>query len=307
MSKTIVHTLNARGNIMLEMTRDEFQISPQNMQSQIQWMLDRTVAILASKGIRYSELKNALTPQQDRREIVLIFDTLNMTESWYGLPIYTRVLPLLDRRSSRRVLAGDYIGENHQQDVLYQLFAKKFVPIRDITFRYSNQFHMVYINNLTDAMVSSLQDGLVDFGPFAGFVDTTYASRFKWYLSTILPQLYIQHRTTIISGHEDDRPDVEDVNLPGLPFEEFGYILRSLPGYLQDVLLSYKIERPVIEGFEVDTEFSINAVNPNPIPIETFTIEIDERKFKYLASEKAESLRKIGLLGGDLTSLTAMI
>jgi hypothetical protein len=230
-----------------------------------------------------------------------------MTESSYGLPIHTRVLPLLDRTGSRSVLAGDYIGGNHQQDVLYEILAKQLVPIRDITFRYSNQFYIVYINNLTDAMVSSLQEGLADFGPFAGIVDTTYASRFKWYLSTILPQLYIQHRTTIISGHEDDRPDVENVNLPGLPFEEFGYNLRSLPGYLQGVLLSYKIERPVLEGFEVDTEFSINAVNPNPIPIETFTIEFDERKFEYLASEKAESLRKIGLLGGDLTSLRAMI
>lgn len=83
MPKTIVHAVNARGNIMLEMTRDHFQISPQDMRSEIQWMLGKTVAILASKGIRYSELKNALTPQQNRREIALIFDALNMTESWW--------------------------------------------------------------------------------------------------------------------------------------------------------------------------------------------------------------------------------
>lgn len=106
MPKTVIHTVNARGNIMLEVVRDYFGVSPQRMRVEIQGMLKRTVTLLASKGVQYSELKNALTPQPDRREVALIFDTQSMTESWYGLPIHRRVLPLLHRKSSRSVLGS---------------------------------------------------------------------------------------------------------------------------------------------------------------------------------------------------------
>ena len=91
-------------------------------------------------------------------------------------------------------------------------------------------------------------------------------------------------------------------------FEGFGFTIRSLRETPYDVLLSYKIERPVFTGFQYDTEFSLNAVSPNPLPLTECLIEIDERKLKYLVREKTESLRRIGLLGGDNPSeLQAMI
>jgi hypothetical protein len=308
MPKTVVHTFNARGNALLQIVRADGSFSPQRMRDEIQGMLTRTVAILASKGIQYGELKSALTPQPERREVALVFDTSNMTESWYGLSIHRRVLPLLHRDSSRSILVGDYIGENHQQGLLYKLLSDRMIPVRDVVYRHGSLFHIVFINNLTDVLIRALHEGLHDFTPYAGLVDITYSSPFKVYLSAILASSYIQHRNTIIGAHEDDRRDFDDVNLPGFPFEDFGYSLRSVPHHLQGVLLSYKIERPVMRGFdEVDIEFSINAVNPNPLPLEDFEIEINERKFDYIAREKAQSLRKIGLSGGDPAALKAMI
>jgi hypothetical protein len=118
---------------------------------------------------------------------------------------------------------------------------------------------------------------------------------------------YIKHRKVIIFGHEDDRDDAEDVNMSGYPFEDFGYTVRSIRGDLKVVLFSYKIERRVFPGFEVDTEFSLNAVSPTPLPLTKFAVEIDERKFGYLTREKTESLRRIGLLGSDSSELQAMI
>ena len=110
MSKTVIHTINARGNVLLQVVRDDGSFSPLRMLHEIQGMLTQTVTILASKGIRYGELKTALTPQVDRREVALVFDTRNMTEVWYGLQIHRRILPLLPRKSSRSILAGHYIG-----------------------------------------------------------------------------------------------------------------------------------------------------------------------------------------------------
>lgn len=179
---------------------------------------------------------------------------------------------------------------------------------RDIIYDYSNQFYVVFINNLTDAMIQVLHEGLQDFAPYSGLADITYSSGFKSYLSVILPSYCIQYRNTIICAHEDDLPDSDYAYLAGYPFEDFGYVVRSVPRTLQDVLLSYKIEMPAIRGFdEVDIDLSLNAVTPNPLPLEHFEIEIDERKFDYIQREKAHSLRKIGLSGGNATTLKLLI
>jgi hypothetical protein len=308
MPKTIVHTFKARGNVLLEIVREDGSFSPGQMHREIQWMLTKTVAILTSKGIRYSELKTALTPQHDRREVALVFDTSDMVEDRYDQPIHRRVLPLLNRNSSRSILAGDYVGENSQQTALYKLLSNQLTPTRDIIYRYSNQFYIVFINNLTDAMIQVLHEGLQDFAPYSGLADITYSSGFKSYLSVILPSCYIQHHNTIICAHEDDLPD-SAITYWDFPFEDFGYRTRSVPQTLRDVLLSYKIERPVIREFgdELDIELSLNAVTPNPVPLEHFEIEIDEQKFDYLQRKKAHSLLKIGLLGGDATTLKTLI
>ncbi|MCE2486348.1 MAG: hypothetical protein J4F42_12600 [Desulfurellaceae bacterium] len=174
-------------------------------------------------------------------------------------------------------------------------------------WRYSNQFFIVYINNLTDNMIRTLHEGLTGFEPYVGFADMTFAPRFKLYLSTVLANDCIKHKNIILMGHEDDRDNKEDVNMHSYLWEDSGYTCRSLQETYFGVLLSYKIERPVFQGFESDTEFSINAVSPNPLPIADFEVRIDESKLGYLATEKTGTLKRIGLLGGDLSQLQDMI
>jgi hypothetical protein len=262
---------------------------------------------LAAKGLRYADLKTALVPSPKKREVAFIFDTPSISDPWYGLSVNQRLMPLFSKESNHSVLAGDYIGENHQQDFLYEALCRSAVFVRDVTFRHSSQFYIIYINNLSDAMVERFHSGLREYPAYAGMADLTFSSILKFYLSTILVNAFIKHRRIILMGHEDDRDNEEDVNMVGYPFEEFGFSCRSLQSMLYGVLLSYKIERPVVEGFETDTEFSINAVSPLPMPLSEFEILIEEDKFGYLAREKAHSLRKIGLLDGDLSRLKEMI
>jgi len=56
MPKTVIHTFNARSNALLQIVRADGSFSPQAMRDEIQGMLTRTVAILASKAIQYSDL-----------------------------------------------------------------------------------------------------------------------------------------------------------------------------------------------------------------------------------------------------------
>ena len=307
MEKKEIYTLNARENVLLETARDYFNIGHSSMHHEIQQMLGQTERILTTKGISYSCLRSALVPNTNRREISLVFDTSGSQESWYGLPIYRALIPLLHKQSNHSILAGDYIGDNFQQDALYEALCESLQPVRKVEWRHSSQFFIVYVSNVTDNMISTIHDGLAQFEPYVGFADMTFASRFKLYLSTMLVNDCIKHRNIVLMAHEDDRDNKEDVNVTLYLWKDFGYKCRSLQEMYFGVFLSYKIERPISQGFEVDTELSINAVNPEPLPIADFEIRIDEAKLAYLAREKSGTLKRLGLLSDDLSRLRCMI
>jgi hypothetical protein len=301
-TKRTVHTVNGWDSILSTLKLGRDYSSPECMFLELNRLLTETEAILASKGISYAALRTALVPQLHRREMALMFDTLDLRQSCgsYGSLIHTAVIPLFSKESNHTVLEGDYVDIwDGRQNLLFDMFKEGLVCAKDIVYRHSRQFYIIYINNLTDRMVETFHTHLSTFAPYVGYVDTTFSSRFKTYLSFILPQAYIKHRKIIIMGHEEDGDDNDDVNILGYPFEDFGFTIRSLRDTPYDVLLSYKIERPVFTGFEYDTEFSLNTVSPTPLSLTECLIEIGERKFGYLAREKTESLRRIGLLRGD--------
>lgn len=101
-----IHTLNARGNVLLEVTRDYFKISTAAMFREIQRLRQETEEALALKGIRYADLKTALVPDRQRKEMALVFDRNAIEKSWYGLEVFRRLIPLFDRNSNHSVLVG---------------------------------------------------------------------------------------------------------------------------------------------------------------------------------------------------------
>ncbi len=259
---------------MLEVVRDYFGLNSEHMFAEIHTMRRAVEHALDQKKITYDKLKSALVPAQDRREIALIFDTLGITQTWYGYEIMEQVIPLFAKRSNHSVLVGDYLNRPGQEDELYTAFAEAVVPRRIIEFQHPTQFYIVYINNLTDTMVERFDDGLIPYPHYVGIAEMTYGSTFKTYLSTMLVNSFVKFGNIVLQGHEPDRADEEDVNMNGYPFEKSGYICRSISDDLMGVMLSYKIERPIFPGFEVDTEMALNAISKNPINIEEFEVEV---------------------------------
>ncbi|MBN3124354.1 hypothetical protein [Pectobacterium brasiliense] len=121
MDKTI-HTLNARGNVMLEVMRDYLMLSPQIMNAQINIMKNEVVNLLNGKKINYDDLKSALTPDRKRKEMVFIFDTNLIESDWYGNDVFKQIIPLFKKESNHSILVGDYIGSSFDQDFLYSTF-----------------------------------------------------------------------------------------------------------------------------------------------------------------------------------------
>ncbi|MBQ0799632.1 MAG: hypothetical protein KBT63_10135 [Porticoccaceae bacterium] len=300
-----IHTIDARGHIMLETMRDYFDLSSDVMLREIQGMVSTTVDILSSKEIKYQDLRSALVPRTDRFEAGFIFDSQDIESSWYGLEVMKELLPLLDLKSNHSVQCGDLIGND--QEFIFSLLQESLVLSRDFEFVHGTALYCVYVNNLTESGLERIHQSLSQYKPYVGFVPGTFSSRVRIYFSTILANSFLKHGKKVIMGHEDDRPNEENVNMAGYPFEDYGLQVYSLQSMFFDVLLSYKIERPIFKGFEADSEMSLNSISNQIIPIDRFEIEIEDAKHEYLKSAKCGKLEKAGIEALSKEELSRLI
>ncbi|MDY2586735.1 hypothetical protein [Winogradskyella aquimaris] len=305
MNDRTIYTINARGNMFLEITKEYFSLDDNVMHSEINGMFNELIKVLNSKGIKYESLKSCLIPKYDRKEIGLIFDSTQIENDWYGYEVFTKLIPLFHKDSTHSILCGDYIGDIELQNDLFFRFYSQINQTNEFEYKHSTQFFIVYINNLSENMFDKLTSDLKGFHPFIGFFDLTNQSFMKSYLSTILANSFIKTNKTIIMEHEDDRDNSENINLKSYPFEQSGYNVKSLQGIYYGVFLSYKIEREVFEGFESDIDFSLNSISPLVSKIKE--IEIEDNKFDYLKTVKKGKLKKANLISYSKNEFTELI
>lgn len=291
-----IFTLDARGNVMLEVMQGYFGLDRAQMQREINTSFSRLLEIIKIKRIDYVSLKSALVPRPDRNEAALIFDTTQINSGWYGLEVFEHILPALDQNATHSVLCGDLSGEANMQDRLYDAFNQEVTLARSCTWEHSTQFFIVYINNLSDQMLSNIRNALSQYVGYIGWVNCYSPSFLKTYFSLILCNTFLKAKRIIIQGHEDDVANIEDVNMIGYPFEKYGYTCKSLQSMYNDLFLHYKIERGVYPGFESDTLFSLNSMSSFVVPLDECEVEVEEAKQRYLQEAKEGSMKKAGLL-----------
>jgi hypothetical protein len=301
----VVHTLEARDNFLLQFMQDRFNLTDAAVGHLIVDALTRTTDALAVRGVEYAALQAALTPSADQTEVALIFDIERISNNWYGREVFGAFLPLLGHGGSHSILHGDII-EPHGQAVSWLSIHLR--PSR----RYTDSLRKtalccIYLNNCSPAAVSRLHDGLGAYPPYLGYVDMTHGSTFKTLLSLTLSKACVQHRGVVIQPHEDDLPADANQNTLSYPFEKAGFACRSIPEMYFGLLLSYKIERPVLDGDERDQVMSLAAVSSEPVDIADCAVEIDDRKFQYLVEQKTGSLKRIGILGEPKVTLETLI
>ena len=104
-----IHTLEARSNMLLEVTQTHFKLTDPQVFQMIQGLLKPTVEILASKGIVYEELRGVLVPSRDRHDRALVFNYNKFDTGRHGRAVVHRLLPLLRANSSHSLLFGDWL------------------------------------------------------------------------------------------------------------------------------------------------------------------------------------------------------
>ncbi len=288
-----IYTLNVRDHIMLPVVRDHFGASTESLHKEIRRMHAETLSVLNTKGVKYSDLKTSLTPNIGKNEAGFVFDSTSINSGMYGSDIMGHILPLLDNRSSHSVLHGDFLGDD--QKFIYEVLTDSMVLSRSFTFKHSTLLFCVYVNNLTEAALNLLHTELGNYKAYLGYIPATYTTIAKIYLSTTLGGAFLKYKTKVLLAHEDDRSNTENVNLTNYWFDKYGFNILSLRSTLYSLFLTYKIERPVFDKNEDDASFSINSMTSSIIPLEECEVYLEDKKYKYLISEKYGKLEKAGI------------
>jgi hypothetical protein len=145
-----LHTLEARGNILLEVVKDRFGAGDSAMRRLIWRTAAELTHMLERRGVRYSELKPALVPQITKSEVALFFDRASIESAAYGWQVHARILPLLNLASSHSTLHGDLSGETAPHDwirtALEIHLESSGNPFSMVS---SNQIYCAYLNNVS--------------------------------------------------------------------------------------------------------------------------------------------------------------
>ncbi|MCB0745405.1 MAG: hypothetical protein KDC67_15975 [Ignavibacteriae bacterium] len=306
-SSNTIFTLESRENYYLEVTKAKFKLSDEEMYRVIQQSFtDFVINLKSKKEINYKDLRNTITPNINRKELALVFDCAKLKSSWYALPIFNELLALFDTKTKHSILTGDFLaGFDYNNPLNYQFINDLTLKDRE-EYNRSGEYYIIYINNLSKSLFKKLIDKLKAFAPFLGHFDTTYQTIIKSYLSSILCKTCILFKDRVILPNEEDNWE-PDMNIMGYPFEKYGFKICSVPSLYFDLFLSYKIEREVFDGYEMDTEISINAISSVVKNIENFRILINQKKLDYLLNEKSGKLKKAELLHYDKSEIEQLI
>lgn len=294
MSNKTIFTLESRENFYLEVMKENFKLSDKQMYEAIQQAFNHFIENLHSKKrIEYKDLRNALTPNINKKEIALVFDSSKVKSAWYGYEVFDKVIPIFDKKTKHSILSGDLIIDqnfHYWKDVFFE----ELISEKNTNFLNINDCYIVYINNLSNTFFNKFHHQLSYYEPYVGFLDTTTQTNLKTMLSFILCKVAIVNNKEVILPYEDEDWETNE-NTQGLPFDSNNFSIKSIPSLYYDLFLSYKIEREDLKGYSLDTQIALNAITPIVTDLEKLNIEIEEQKFDYLITTKGGKLKKAQL------------
>ncbi len=294
MSNKTIFTLESRENFYLEVMKENFKLTDKQMYDVIQQAFDHFKENLHSKKkIEYKDLRNVLTPNINKKEIALVFDSSKIKSAWYGYDVFEKVIPIFDKKTKHSILAGDLIVD---QNFHYwkELFFEELKSEKNTDFLNINDCYIIYINNLSKTLFTKFHNQLNNYEPYVGFLNTTSQTNLKTMLSFILCKIAIVKDKEVILPYEDEDWETDE-NTQGLPFDKNNFSIKSIPSLYYDLFLSYKIEREDLKGYSLDTRIALNAITPIVTDLENLNIEIEKSKFHYLLTQKGGKLKKAQL------------
>ncbi len=301
----MIYTFNARNNILLDILKDNYNLTDLTLYNSIQSDLNETKSLLQSIGkIRYDDLKQALIPTREKKEILIVFDSTKTQEAWYGKLFGNAALSIMQhhKTSTYSVLSGDYHAycskdSKEEQKFFFEILSEHLVVLNSTDYKHNTQFYFIYINNLTKSQFDDFNK--LNCEGFVGYIDLTFDSKIKNYVSN-LGSRFIKHRNTIIMSSDIDpteqpTSELKGYNSIGLDFEKHGFKIMSMPPHLYDYYLSYKIESHQIQHMRDDESLTNIALFGSNLKLSEIEVILCDAKNNYLHRKKSGSLKQANL------------
>jgi hypothetical protein len=130
-----IHTLNARGNVMLSVLREHYAWTDARTFREIQRFHGDMLNILQEKGIDYASLRSALTPQPTKHEAAFLFDEQRCNNTFVpGVECADALFRALDRKTTHSILGGELIDDRVQ--IARVLLRRSAVVAKDLNFKH---------------------------------------------------------------------------------------------------------------------------------------------------------------------------
>ena len=291
MNEIKIHTLETRNYFLLDVMKKQFNLSFEDVGREIRSQYCLMIDELKLKGIKYSDLKNILIPDKNKKDIYLVFDTSSIKEAFYGYTIFKHYFPLLSKFTNLCVFDGDLIGSNENQQYIYNDMMKNLNIINKSIFKNSCQYYLIYINNLSIEKIKYLVNGLKSIKEFTGYFDFTYSCLLKEYISNIIGQRYFIYKKNIVMNSGYHEYNKENINTVQYDFEKYGFHIKSISDMNYNIFLTYKIERKYYDIDISDQLFSLSTISKKTEALQGFNINIEDRKLEYLLNAKYGSMR----------------
>ena len=300
----MIFTLDGRDNVFLEVIKSHFNLSYDQLFSEINASFEGCLIELGKLNVNYVDLKNALIPNPTKREVGLVFDSRKVGSDSYGYAIFEALIPLLEKKGTCSVLCGDLIGNNSHYSFIRSEFLGRINSKVEIDYVHHDHFFIVYLNNSSDFQIESFEKSLASFPSYVGYFDMTYSSPLKTYLSMILIKHFIKCGNIILTTDEDTRLDF---NFHSYSFEELGYRCHTVADIYYRLFLSFKIERELIVQIDSDNEFSLSSITGDVLDINNFELVIEDAKLSYLLDAKKDSMERSGFHSMNVSDLQKLI
>jgi hypothetical protein len=305
-----IHAINAYSNVFVEATAEELGLTDIEIKALLLDMCQDVTNILEMRGVKYSDLKWALTPRSNRHEIAFVFDSCKATSPFYGeefSEIWLAAMQVAGGPKRTAILEGDIIGP--QLDAFWKIIDErlKVDTSQDAQLPRTEQYFVVYFTNVSKAQLEVLDRQMrIKSEAYLGYVDCSCWTPFKTAL--LLPQVALRIDNQIITNEDEDG----NANLRGYPFEDFGFKVIGVDEISYGTMLEFRIDIGASSWSSRDTSVSIGALSGVIRDISSMDLEINEARFEYLTSERpgwghGASILKAGLAGLDRYELAKAI
>lgn len=291
-SEFVLHSINNYTNILLSSMTDALDLDSRDIATVIRQLHDAATRILRRRGLRYDDLRWALTPRTSHAEIAFVFDATATGSDSYGPEIMKTCLPALEAHGPKRtaISRGDLVGM--PSDWTHRELERLLVRTGDIPARATNEYFVVYFTNMSPTQTAAMESTLRKSPAFIGYLDcSTWTPLKAWML---LPQFAIRVDNKLIVSTDED----------GTPHDRFpdgtkGFELVGVEDTTYGVVLSHRIDNGVPEWADDDSKLTLAAIGGSGLPLRTLELDFDQRRLDHLTSDEAHgaSFERAGLKG----------